>query len=236
MDRTNVVARHADPIFTVPPFGMQEPHRSWSVERFLPEPFFVLAWEFAAAWAGERLLLGAVLQEAVHTFLKKYRKNRDILISIDRGYFAGVTMRVAEMARWAAIFGSTSRDNEQGGGGGDSILGLIAMSIVTPLAAPIVQMVISRTREFATDETEARMNGDPLGLASALEKLGLASEKIPLDASPQTTHFFIVNLLSLGVRSCGCSARTRRWRSGSLGCRYCLGSELRPQTVHLSRV
>ena len=79
---------------------------------------------------------------------------------------------------------------------GGGILGLIAMSVFAPLAAMIIQMAISRTREFAADATGARMSGDPLGLASALEKLGFASERIPLDASPQTAHFFIVNPLS----------------------------------------
>lgn len=70
MDRTNAVTRYATQISTVPPFGMQEPHRSWSAERLLPEQFFVPARESAAAWTGERLLLCTVLQEAVHTFLK----------------------------------------------------------------------------------------------------------------------------------------------------------------------
>ena len=69
MDCTNAAARHANRISTVPPFGMQESHYSWSVERLLPEQYFVPAWESAAAWTGERRLLLAVLQEAVHTFL-----------------------------------------------------------------------------------------------------------------------------------------------------------------------
>ena len=70
------------------------------------------------------------------------------------------------------------------------------MSILAPIAAMIIQMAISRTREFAADETGARTSGDPLGLAAALEKLGFAAQQIPLDASPQTAHLFIVNPLS----------------------------------------
>lgn len=103
-------------------------------------------------------------------------------------------MMIANMARWAAIFGGFSRSDDREGGG--STIGLIAMSILAPLAAMIIQMAISRTREFAADETGARMSGDPLGLSSALRKLGVASERIPLNASPQTAHFFIVNPLS----------------------------------------
>lgn len=75
MDRTKAAARHANQISTVPPFGMQEPHRSWSLERLLPEQFFVPAWESAVVWTGARRLLCAVLQEAVHTFLT-YRDAR----------------------------------------------------------------------------------------------------------------------------------------------------------------
>lgn len=138
----------------------------------------------------ERELAGVLAHELAHV------KNRDILISSIAATLAGAIMMVADMARWAAIFGGTNRDNEESESGGGGILGLIAMSVFAPLAAMIIQMAISRTREFAADATGARMSGDPLGLASALEKLGFAAERIPLDASPQTAHFFIVNPLS----------------------------------------
>jgi heat shock protein HtpX len=85
-------------------------------------------------------------------------------------------------------------DNREGGGGG--ILGLLVTAIVAPLAATIIQMAISRTREYAADETGARLSGYPSGLALALGKLGAASEQIPLNASPQTAHLFMVNPLS----------------------------------------
>ena len=103
-------------------------------------------------------------------------------------------MMVASMARWAALFGGYSRNDDREGGGG--VLGLILMAVLAPLAATIIQMAISRTREFAADETGAKLAGDSLGLASALKKLGMASERIPLDASPQSSHLFIVNPLS----------------------------------------
>ncbi|MGH8007961.1 MAG: zinc metalloprotease HtpX [Candidatus Binatia bacterium] len=137
----------------------------------------------------ERELTGVLAHELSHV------KNRDILISTIAATLAGVIMMVADMARWSAIFGGMSRSDEDEGGGG-GIIGLIAMSIFAPLAAMVIQMAISRTREFAADDTGARMSGDPLGLASALGKLGMASERIPLDASPQTSHLFIVNPLS----------------------------------------
>jgi heat shock protein HtpX len=136
----------------------------------------------------ERELTGVLAHELSHV------KNRDILISSIAATLAGVIIHVANMAQWAAMFGGFRRDNDEDSGGG--ILGLIAMAIFAPLAATIIQMAISRTREFAADETGARMSGDPLGLASALHKLGVASERIPLDASPQTSHLFIVNPLS----------------------------------------
>lgn len=135
----------------------------------------------------ERELTGVLAHELSHV------QNRDILISSIAATLAGVVMMVANMARWAAFFGGMNRDDREGGGG---IIGLIAMSILAPIAAAIIQMAISRTREYEADASGARMSGDPLGLASALGKLGAASERIPLDASPQTSHLFIVNPLS----------------------------------------
>jgi heat shock protein HtpX len=136
----------------------------------------------------ERELTGVLSHELSHV------TNRDILISSIAATLAGVIMMIANMARWAAIFGGYSRSDEREGGGG--VIGLIVMSILAPIAAMIIQMAISRTREYAADASGARMSGDPLALASALGKLGAASERIPLDASPQTSHLFIVNPLS----------------------------------------
>jgi len=137
----------------------------------------------------KRELTGVLAHELSHV------TNRDILISSIAATLAGVVMMIAQMAQWAALFGGTHRsDDREGGGGG--VLGLLVTAIVAPLAATIVQMAISRTREYAADETGALLSGDPLGLASALGKLGAAAERTPLNASPQTAHLFMVNPLS----------------------------------------
>jgi heat shock protein HtpX len=120
-------------------------------------------------------------------------KNRDILISSIAATLAGAIMMLANMVKWAAIFGGVGRDDEDRGGG---VLGLIAMAIIAPLAAMLIQLAISRTREFHADATGARIAGNPYGLARALEKLGTATQRIPLDANPATSHMFIVNPLS----------------------------------------
>jgi heat shock protein HtpX len=103
-------------------------------------------------------------------------------------------MMLADMARWSAIFGGGQRDREEGGGVGG--LGLILMSILAPLGAMLIQMAISRSREYLADATGAAFAGTPEGLARALEKLGAYSRQLPMDASPATAHMFIVNPLS----------------------------------------
>jgi heat shock protein HtpX len=120
-------------------------------------------------------------------------KNRDILISSIAATLAGVIMMLANMARWAAIFGGVSRDEREEGGG---LIGLVVMSILAPLAAMVIQFAISRSREFQADASGAQLlhNGEPL--ARALEKLEYAAPRVPLNASPQTAHLFIVNPLS----------------------------------------
>jgi heat shock protein HtpX len=154
-----------------------------------PEHAAVAVTEGLLRLMNERELTGVLAHELAHV------KNRDILISSIAATLAGVIMMIADMARWTAIFGGMSRDEEHDGAGG-GVLGLIVMSVVAPLAAMIIQMAISRTREYAADATGARTSGDPLGLALALEKLGAAAERIPLDASPQTSHLFIVKPFS----------------------------------------
>ena len=120
-------------------------------------------------------------------------RNRDILISSIAATLAGAIMMLANMVRWAAIFGGVSRDERDEGGG---IIGLVVMSIVAPLAAMLIQMAISRSREYQADASGAQLlhNGEPL--ARALEKLEDATQRVPLNASPQTAHLFIVNPLS----------------------------------------
>ncbi len=132
-------------------------------------------------------LEGVLAHELTHI------KNRDMLIGSIAATLAGAIMMLANMAQWAAIFGGVNRDDDEGGGG---IIGLILMAILAPLAATLIQMAISRSREYLADEGGARVSGKPYGLASALAKLGRASQAIPMDANPSTAHMFIVNPLS----------------------------------------
>jgi heat shock protein HtpX len=132
-------------------------------------------------------LEGVLAHELAHV------KNRDILISSIAATLAGAVMMLASMARWTAIFGGVGgRDDDDRGG----VFGLIFMAVLAPIAAMMIQFAISRTREFEADATGAQIAGNPLGLANALEKLGLATQRIPLQANPATSHLFIVNPLS----------------------------------------
>ncbi|OFV89810.1 MAG: protease HtpX [Acidobacteria bacterium RBG_16_68_9] len=129
-------------------------------------------------------LEGVLAHELAHV------KNRDTLISTVAATLAGVVMMLANMVRWAAIFGGMQRNERDNGGG---LVGLLVMSIVAPIAAMVIQLAISRSREFQADATGAAFAGNPLGLASALEKITAAAGRVPLEASPQTAHLFIVN-------------------------------------------
>ncbi|GAB4408929.1 MAG: zinc metalloprotease HtpX [Thermodesulfovibrionales bacterium] len=120
-------------------------------------------------------------------------RHRDILISTIAATIAGAISYLAQMAQWAAIFGHRGDDDE----GGSPIAALVMM-IVGPIAALIVQMAISRSREYAADEGGARLAGNSRYLSSALRKLDFASKKVPMDANPATSHMFIVNPLSGG--------------------------------------
>jgi heat shock protein HtpX len=128
-------------------------------------------------------LEGVIAHELAHV------KNRDILISSIAATIAGAISYLAYMAQWAALFGGVGGSDDDDGGG---ILGLLVTIIVAPIAAMIVQMAVSRSREYAADRTGAEMAGNPYGLARALERLGKASGRIPMHASPATSHMFIV--------------------------------------------
>jgi len=104
---------------------------------------------------------------------------------------AGVIMMLANMARWAAFFGG-GRDEEDRGG----VVGLVVMAVLAPFAALLIQMAISRAREYLADATAAQVTKKPGALASALERLQQASQRLPLQANPATAHLFIVNPLS----------------------------------------
>jgi len=132
-------------------------------------------------------LEGVISHELTHI------KNRDILTASVVATIAGAISMLAFMARWAAIFGGYGRDNNRGGG-----LGLLVAAIVAPIAAMLIQLAISRSREYAADEGSAKISHKPLALAQALKKLQYANKRIPLEANPSTAHLFIVNPLRGG--------------------------------------
>lgn len=134
-------------------------------------------------------LRGVIGHELAHV------KHRDILIGTVAATVAGAISMLANMAQWALIFGGgrSSSDRE----GGSPVAGLVMM-IVAPIAAMMIQMAISRSREFLADEGGAKIAGNPLSLANALRRLDTAARAIPMEASPATAHMFIVNPLSGG--------------------------------------
>ncbi|MEJ2313186.1 MAG: zinc metalloprotease HtpX [Nitrospirota bacterium] len=115
-------------------------------------------------------------------------RHRDILVSTVAATIAGAISYLAQMAQWAFIFGG--RDDENG-----NPVAAIIMMIVGPIAALLVQMAISRSREYGADQGGAELSGNPLYLASALKKLQYASKRIPMKANPATSHMFIVSPL-----------------------------------------
>ncbi|WP_129126715.1 zinc metalloprotease HtpX [Geomonas oryzae] len=120
--------------------------------------------------------------------------NRDILISTIAATIAGAISMLANMVQWAAIFGSRSDDDEGGGWGG------LALAIIAPIAAMLIQLAVSRSREYLADESGARLCGKPRSLANALRKLDQASHVLPMqEARPATAHMFIVNPLTAGA-------------------------------------
>jgi heat shock protein HtpX len=133
-------------------------------------------------------LQGVIGHELTHV------KHRDILISTIAATIAGAISYLAHMAQWAMIFGGHRGDDDEGG----SPIAAIAMMIVGPIAALIIQMAISRSREYAADIGGAKLAGNPRYLSGALKKLHSASQKIHMDANPATSHMFIVNPLSGG--------------------------------------
>ncbi len=133
-------------------------------------------------------LMGVMAHELSHV------RHRDILISSIAATIAGAITYLAHMAQWAAMFGG-GRDSDDEGGGA---LGLIFMAILGPIAAMLIQMAISRSREYEADRGGAEISGNPLYLAGALRKLEMANRQIPMDANPATAHMFIVNPLTGG--------------------------------------
>ncbi|MBI4494620.1 MAG: zinc metalloprotease HtpX [Chloroflexi bacterium] len=123
-------------------------------------------------------------------------RNRDTLISTVAATIAGAITMLAHMAQWALFFGGFGRRDDEDGGGMANLVGGLLMIIVAPIAAALIQMAISRAREFEADATGARIQGDPEALASALEKLEYASKRIPLPVNAATSPLYIVQPLT----------------------------------------
>jgi heat shock protein HtpX len=141
-----------------------------------------------AATTGIMRVLDKDELEAVMAHELSHVRNRDTLISSVAATIAGVITFVANMAQWALIFGGNDED-------GGNIVSVLAMAILAPIAALIIQMAISRSREFGADKGGAELSGHPMALASALSKLEMASRRTPVDVNPSTAHMFIVNPL-----------------------------------------
>lgn len=151
-----------------------------------PQHASVAVTQGALRLLNEDELTGVLAHELSHV------KNRDILISSVAATLAGMIMWIANMARFATFFGG-GRDREDGGGGA---LGGLVTILVAPIAAMLIQMWISRTREYQADASGAEVAGNPQGLASALQKLDDYSKRLPMNASPSTAHMFIVHPFS----------------------------------------
>jgi len=152
-----------------------------------PEHAVVAVTEGILDLLSEVELKGVLAHELAHV------KNRDILIGSIAAAIAGAIMMLANMARWAAMFGGYSRDRDRGN---NNIIGLLAISILSPIAALIIQMAISRSREYLADKTGATFLHTGIPLADALQKLDSQARHRPVLASPQSAHLFIVNPLS----------------------------------------
>lgn len=131
-------------------------------------------------------LRGVIAHELAHV------KNRDILVQSVAAVLAGAIVMLANWVKWTAIFGFGRGDDEEGG----NPLAALALAIVAPIAATIIQFAISRSREYLADETGARISRSPMSLAGALEKLNSWSQRVPLHGNQATENMFIVNPFS----------------------------------------
>ena len=152
-----------------------------------PEHAAVAATEGLIRMLSPDELDGVLAHELAHV------KNRDILISSIAATIAAAIMMLARMAQFAAMFGGARRDDE---GEGTNPIALLAMMIVAPLAAMLIQAAISRSREFLADAGGAAIAGSPMGLVNALQKIERGVSRIPMDANPATAHMFIMKPFS----------------------------------------
>ena len=136
-------------------------------------------------------LEGVLAHELAHI------KNRDTLIMTVAATLAGAITYLAHAAQWATMFGGHRREDDDSGGGG-GMLGTLALAFLAPIAATLIQLAISRAREYQADATGARIAGRPWGLAKALEKMEMASGMAHAEPAPATAHLYIVNPLTGG--------------------------------------
>ncbi|HEV3149389.1 MAG TPA: zinc metalloprotease HtpX [Acidobacteriaceae bacterium] len=134
-------------------------------------------------------LAGVLAHELGHV------RNRDILTSSIAATLAGAITILAQMGRFAMIFGGGGRDRDRDGGG----MAALFMLILAPIAATLIQLAVSRSREYEADATGAHMTGNPYALASALQKLDAYSKRLPMGATASTAHLFIVAPLISGA-------------------------------------
>lgn len=132
-------------------------------------------------------LEGVLAHELAHI------KNRDVLVGTIAAAFAGAITMIANIIQWGAILGLGRSDDDEGGG---SVIGALFLAITAPIAAMLIQMAISRSREYQADDTGARIAGNTGGLANALVKLENAAQRVPMQVNPAASHLFIVNPLS----------------------------------------
>ena len=151
-----------------------------------PEHAAVAATQGILQVLSERELEGVIAHELAHV------RHRDILISSVAATIAAAIMMAARMAMYAGMFGGQRDDRE----GGANPIALLAMMILAPIAAMLIQAAISRSREFSADAGGAQIAGSPYGLADALRKIDAVAKRIPLDANPATAHMFIVKPFS----------------------------------------
>jgi len=155
-----------------------------------PEHAAVAATEGVLRILSTEELEGVMAHELAHV------QNRDILVGTIAATFAGAISMIGNMLQWGAMFGAGRGEDEEGAGG---MIGSLIMAIVAPIAAMLIQMAVSRSREYLADESGARICGKPLALANTLRKLHNASQMIPMQsAQPATAHMFIVNPLTGG--------------------------------------
>lgn len=148
-----------------------------------PENGAVAVTEGILSVLSERELRGVIAHELAHI------KNRDILIASVAATIASAITYIANVLQWSALFGFGGRDDEEGG----SPMAGLALAFLAPIGATLIQLAISRSREFEADATGARISGDPEGLARALEKLHLGTQRIPAQVEPATASLFIAS-------------------------------------------